>query len=627
MGYHFIKIACVVVEVGKLLLLGSLTTFANGQSPVIKPELIQSVAPSRFIPIKLGKVQVGGEIGRRIEITIKNNLLKIDTEKDFLQGFRFREIEQPKYQTGPAGYVGLGKLILSAVSLGAYSRDAEVMAFKNRLIEETIGMQLSDGYIGQFVPKERMWVHWSGHEMVYLIQGLVSDYQHFNHRPSLEAACRLANYILNNWSSKPENITAWDIMWLGLDRAMLMIYAVTNDQRYLDFLDTNMDLRTWNPPVRSHVYHFQSHCLAQLDLYRFIAGEALLSQSKRVLDYLTAHHGLLITGSCSQQEIFHDNQDGSGHISETCATAYLIRLLHNMLQIEESSLYGDMMERAIYNALFAAQSPDGRKLRYFSPFEGKREYFDRDTYCCPCNFRRIIGELPMMVYYQGDGGVMVNLYTPSKASVTLRGDLTLDVRQETDYPNLGHVVLYLNPSRKAHFPLRLRIPRWCSESVTLTVNGQAVPGAIPAGRFHTLEREWKAGDRVELDLPMPWRVIKGRKSQAWSVAVMRGPVLFCLNLERNKLLKNKQVQLIHRLYIDPGTISDPIDDDSIRPDGQVCTVQAWQSWTPGNIASQRVDLKLILTEFADPGGEATYFRIQHPEGAMEDELIRNVAIR
>ena len=127
-------------------------------------------------------------------------------------------------------------------------------------------------------------------------------------------------------------------------------------------------------------------------------------------------------------------------MSESCATAYLTRMLDRLLRAEGDSRYGDMMERAVYNALFAAQSPDGRQLRYFSPLEGKRVYFDRDTFCCPNNFRRIMAELPMMIYYRMGKGLAVNLYTASTAKMDLGDGLSLAVRQETDYPRGGDVL-------------------------------------------------------------------------------------------------------------------------------------------------------------------------------------------
>ena len=65
-------------------------------------------------------------------------------------------------------------------------------------------------------------------------------------------------------------------------------------------------------------------------------------------------------------------QNGSGSISESCVTAYLIRWLGSLMRLEGDLRKGDVMERAIYNALFAAQSPSGRQIRYFTPFAGPR---------------------------------------------------------------------------------------------------------------------------------------------------------------------------------------------------------------------------------------------------------------
>ena len=100
-------------------------------------------------------------------------------------------------------------------------------------------------------------------------------------------------------------------------------------------------------------------CLAQLDLYRQQPDRSLLGQSHRVIDYLTKDDGLMITGTCSLTERFRNNQETRGGVGESCATAYFIRLTHHLLQLEGDTLYGDLMERAIYNALFAAQSPEG----------------------------------------------------------------------------------------------------------------------------------------------------------------------------------------------------------------------------------------------------------------------------
>ena len=563
---------------------------------------------------------VGGEIGRRIGVTIDNNLLVLDADKDFLLPF------QEKRRKG--GYIGLGKLIDSLVRFSAYSDNEKLSALKNHVIAETIKTQEDDGYIGMFVPERRMWALWDIHEMTYIVNGLVSDYHFFKQQASLDAAIRLMDYIITHWEAKPDGLKDIDITVFmavtGLEETLLMLHDTTGNPRYLDFCTQFRRLPEWDygivqgrwGPVGGHAYAYFHRCMAQLRLYQKQPDPKLLQKTKHTMDFLTEQDGLLINGVCSQHECWHDTQDGTEGLGETCATAYFIRVLDELIRMEEDSQYGDLMERAIYNGLFAAQSPDGRRLRYYVPFEGKRVYFDGDTYCCPCNYRRIVAELPGMIYYRMNDGVAVNLYTPSRTKIELAHDLSISIRQQTDYPNSGQVTLSVEPSKSATFPIRLRIPRWCDRT-HVSINGKTSI-QTPEDQFLTLKRQWKSGDRIELDMPMPWRFIKGRKSQSGRVAVMRGPQLFCLNPSRDESLSGVDLR---QIGIDPGTIEGPFADDTVRPGGMACRIKGWKKM--GFSRGGNHDVTLTLTEFPDPDGEMVYFKI-HKIGqiGVDDELIR-----
>lgn len=479
-------------------------------------------------PIDPRQVKVGGEIGRRIDITIHKNLLAIDLEDDFLRPFR----EKKRW---PFSYVGLGKQIDAVVRLAFHTGSEKLIALKDRLVSETIKTQLPDGHIGIF-GGGRLGVWWDVHEMSYVIFGLVSDYRHFGSKASLAAARKAADYMMHGRPARPMVV---HVSTIGLERAFVALYAATGQKKYLDYINTGGGLQKWNASVGGHAYDYMNVCLAQLDLRRLGGQGDLLGQSRRVVNFLTRNDGLVICGTCSLGEGWHTSQVGTGKLGETCCTAYLIRLLDRLLQIEGRSLYGDIMERAVTNALPAAQSPDGRELRKYTPFDGVRTYyrgekssdFKRDTYCCPNNYRRIIAELPAMIYYRWGGGAMVNLYTPSRGTLQLADDLSVTLRQETDYPNSSKVTVHVAPSRPASFALRLRIPRWC-DVAKVAVNGRTVDKAIRGGRFFALDRPWRKGDRVELDMPMSWRLVRGRKAQQGRLAVMRGPMLFCLSPAR-----------------------------------------------------------------------------------------------
>jgi hypothetical protein len=279
------------------------------------------------------------------------------------------------------------------------------------------------------------------------------------------------------------------------------------------------------------------------------------------------------------------------------------------------------MERTVYNALFAAQDPEGRKIRYFTPFTGARVYFDQDGFCCPGNFRRIMAELPQKVYYRcADKAIAVNLYTTSRTTVELGKDLSVGLSQETDYPNSGHVVFRVTPSREAEFAVRLRIPRWC-RNATIRINGEGSVAVPPGADPYEIRRKWKAGDTVTLEMPMAWRFVKGHQLQEGKAALARGPVVYCLGTAQNEEILKKYPGF-NGIVIDPASVGEPEPDGSIRPDGKKVTVRA-RIEAPGAWSKGAPHLTLTFTEFIDPTGIVTYVHLLDLGRAVEDELMED----
>ena len=583
----------------------------------------------RFSPISLDQITLGGELGRRINLTVEKNVKELDIEGDFIKPFRDKK---PAW----GGYVGLGKQIDSMVHFALHTGDAEFIALKKHLISEIIASQEPDGYIGMFPENKRVWFPWDYHEAGYIILGLAADYEHFREQKSLDAARRLADYYIKRVSAEPDRIPGEPYihipMWIvttGSDSAFMALGDLLGDGRYIEFCRTIRKVPEWNTRIvtgrfggnEGHAYAYMSRCLDQIAIHHHTPDPKLLLQSRRVFDFISRGDGMVVTGTCGYSECWHDSQIGSVMLGETCTTVYLLQFLDALIRLDGdslhgSSIYGDLMERAIFNALFAAQSPVGRQIRYYTPTDGPRTYWPRDTYCCPNNFRRAISELPAKVYYQADGGPVVNLYTTSTAKMILADNLSVTLRQETDYPNSGKVALQVHPSRPAPFPLRMRIPAWTIQA-TIAVNGQSIEIVPRPGTFATINRIWKAGDRIELQMPMSWRFVRGRKAQSGRVAVMRGPQVFCLSREANPQLAKMRLEPI---AIHPDTIEGPFPDDTIRPGGQSCRIKAVP---PGGHIGDNPSLSLTLREYPDPSAEATFFLVPNPNAKciVDDELL------
>ena len=67
--------------------------------------------------IDLNAIELGGELGRRIDVTVKNNLLAVDVDADFIKPF------QERSQTD--GFIGLGMYIDGLARLAFHTGNAD----------------------------------------------------------------------------------------------------------------------------------------------------------------------------------------------------------------------------------------------------------------------------------------------------------------------------------------------------------------------------------------------------------------------------------------------------------------------------------------------------------------------
>jgi hypothetical protein len=571
---------------------------------VVKPRV-----PDNLGRVTLNQQELGGEIDRRIQNLIHQNYMVIDLDENWLQHFRHRTDRGDRQYV----YYGIGKVFDAGSLFAAYTGDPNVAARTQYIIDELVKSRDANGYLGfwNVEPENRQdHINWILHEQEYINLAFVRNYRCTGNPPSLTHARIMGDYILKTFPT-PQNpcYDAGEICTAGLPEGMLELYRVTGDKRYLDFAadvphGNNRgeiklaSLRTWEQDFSRrpcHVYVMLARCYAQTELYRLTGEEDLLSMSQFMRNELLKKGagGMLVTGSCSEGEHFTYDQNGRGAIGESCVTAYVLRWMDSLMRLEGDMRYGDLLERTIYNALLAANSPDGRWIRYFTPFTGDRQYDTRDFFCCCGNYRRAVAELPQKVYYRTpEGGIALNLFTSSKKAFDVKGQ-TVTILQETAYPTDGDVKLTFSTDNPVAFAFQFRTPRWCEE-ISLRVNDE-VPVTIDPLRQKlgccVLNRTWKDGDVVNISMPMAWRFLRGRAVQDGRVVLLRGPIVYCIGKDQNAELFVKCPEP-RNLVIDPASLAEPVKDASIRPNGLKAVAKAWLN---RDGTGERVDV--TLTEF------------------------------
>jgi hypothetical protein len=143
---------------------------------------------------------------------------------------------------------------------------------------------------------------------------------------------------------------------------------------------------------------------------------------------------------------------------------------------------------------------------------------------------RILASLGHYVATRDRAGLQVHQYAPARISATLPSGGAVGLRMETRYPWEGAVRLTVEESDGRSWPLALRIPGWCA-GAAVRVNGGAVQATADASGYLRVERPWRPGDTVELELPMDARLIEPHpaiESTRGCLAIERGPLVYCV---------------------------------------------------------------------------------------------------
>ena len=139
--------------------------------------------------------------------------------------------------------------------------------------------------------------------------------------------------------------------------------------------------------------------------------------------------------------------------------------------------------------------------------------------------------------------IYVNLFIGSTATVEGVAGTNVEMVQATDYPWSGKVAITVNPAAQKKFSVKIRVPNRQVSSLykatpdadgitSLSVNGSAITPVIEKG-YAVITRDWKAGDKIELVLPMKVQRVKASDKIAADVgrvALQYGPLIY--NVER-----------------------------------------------------------------------------------------------
>jgi len=398
----------------------------------------------------------------------------------------------------------------------------------------------------------------------------------------LKIARKTGDFLYKEFKSRPPTLVhfPWNpSAYMGL----IELYRTTREKHYLELASILIDNRGSSPgggdhrnggtdqtqdrvPFRKETQAVgHAVCATYLycgaaDLFAETGEKALLDALQRIWLNATTRR-MYVTGAVgsgggnsSRSDPLHEAFQADyvlpnrSAYCETCANIGNAMWNWRMLALTGEAKYADIMERVLYNSMLSAVSADGTKFFYCNPLKWTGEesgphkhhtatrWSVHSCYCCPPQVARTIAGLNGWAYSVSDNEVWVHIYSGSTLKTKLPNGPEVSLEQKTEYPWDGHVSITFRNTPNELVSLKLRIPGW-ADGATLKINGKDSQKTPTSGSYVTLKRRWSAGDKIELEFPLEVRLIEAHPNVVElrnSVAVTRGPVVYCLELPKQQ---------------------------------------------------------------------------------------------
>ena len=442
-----------------------------------------------------------------------------------------------------------------------------------------VSAQRPDGYLNThftLVEPEKRWTNlhdW--HELYcagHLMEAAVAHFEATGERFFLDAMRRYADLIAKTFGRKPGQKRGYP-GHEEIELALCRLARATGERKYLDLAHYFVDergrkpnyyvkkegwqewrlpyLQAHRPPREQreavgHAVRWAYLCCGMVDAGDARSDAGLLEAAVAMWENATGRR-MLVTGGIGTDrgnEAFERDfkLDNLTAYAESCAAIGLALLSRRLHDCTGAARYLDVLERALYNGIPSGVSLSGDRFFYQNPLaSGPDSPYARERQawfycsCCPTNFARFWPQAAQLCLAVRPGEV--RLCVPAASELRLESGLRIVV--EGGYPYDGRIdIRFVGPSvssaasgprKSGAFALSLRIPDWCG-TFTLAVNGRRL-AAKPKDGFVSVERAWKPGDEVALDLAMPVRVLRANdnvEADAGRIALQRGPLVYAL---------------------------------------------------------------------------------------------------
>jgi uncharacterized protein len=306
-----------------------------------------------------------------------------------------------------------------------------------------------------------------------------------------------------------------------------------------------------------HAYSHVNAMGSAMQAYLTLGSEKHLRAAKNGFDFLRSTQSFA-TGGWGPDENFRI--PGSGELGETltkshssfetpCGSYAHFKITRYLMRVTRDSRYGDSMERVLYNCILGAKpiTHEGHGF-YYSDYnhDGSKVYHPYKWHCCTGTFSQVTADYGISSYFHSPDGIYVNLYVPSRVTWSRAGNV-ISLTQLTNYPHHPTSQIEITNDKPSAFTIYLRIPAWAGPKTTIAVNGKRIASSPEPGKFATVARTWKKGDRIEIEFDMSTTLEAVDPQHPNLIAPVHGPLALFSVGEVPKTLRKQDLMAATQL--------------------------------------------------------------------------------
>jgi uncharacterized protein len=370
-----------------------------------------------------------------------------------------------------------------------------------------------------------------------VMAGLRDAYSIAQNQQALQVLRLLADWIDNASRSVDEARfqKMLEVEHGGMNEVLADLAAITSERRYLMLAERFNHHALLDPLSAQRDVLDGLHSNTQIPkvvgfarLHELTGNERYATAAKFFWRNVTQERSFATGGHGDREHFFPASEFaqhlGSAKTMETCCTHNMLRLTRALFLKQPVSTYGDYYERALFNGILASQDPAGGGFTYFQatrPGYPKLYCTPIDSFwCCTGTGMENHAKYGDSIYFQSRQVLYVNLFIASELTWRDKG---VTLTQLTRFPDEPGTRLSFRMTAPTRLRLKIRHPEWCAR-VTCKLNGR-IQAAIPgADGYLEINRLWRDGDVIDVEIPMEFRVaaLPGSPDIA---AVMYGPLV------------------------------------------------------------------------------------------------------